>query len=165
MKELGCCFTGHRDIDTDNINKIENKLNILIQKLVDKGIHTYYTGGAYGFDEIAALAVLNAKKANPQIKLILVIPCKDQTKYWQKSSIEKYNWIKNNASNVIVLSQNYYRGCMQLRNRYLVNHSDICVCYLKKDNGGTAYTVNYAKKKGIKIINLNTITPPFFQAQ
>lgn len=165
MKELSCCFTGHRDIDAIKINEIKNKLDILIQKFIDKGIYTYYTGGAYGFDEIAALAVLNAKKTNPLIKLILVIPCENQTKYWKEPSVQKYNWIRSNASDVIVLSQNYYRGCMQLRNRYLVNHSNICICYLEKNNGGTAYTVNYAKIKGLRIINVNNITPPFFQAQ
>ena len=43
---------------------------------------------------------------------------------------------------------------MHKRNRHLVDHSSICVCYLTEDRGGTAYTVNYAKKQGLKVINL-----------
>ena len=40
------------------------------------------------------------------------------------------------------------------RNRYLVDHSSLCICYLTRQTGGTAYTFNYAKNKGIEIINI-----------
>ena len=43
---------------------------------------------------------------------------------------------------------------MHKRNRHLVDNSSVCVCYLNKENGGTAYTVRYAGKKGLEIINL-----------
>ena len=32
----------------------------------------------------------------------------------------------------------------------------VCVCYLNRESGGTAYTVRYAGKKGLEIINLAT---------
>ena len=32
----------------------------------------------------------------------------------------------------------------------------VCVCYLNRESGGTAYTVRYAKRKGLEIINLAT---------
>ena len=41
------------------------------------------------------------------------------------------------------------------RNWYPVDISSICVCYLNCYKGGTAYTVNYAKQKGLRIINLS----------
>lgn len=44
-------------------------------------------------------------------------------------------------------------GYMHKRNRYLVDNSSVCVCYLTEDTGGTAYTVNYAIKSGLKVIN------------
>ena len=40
------------------------------------------------------------------------------------------------------------------RNRYLVDHSDICICYCASEEGGTAYTVHYAEQKGIPVVNL-----------
>ena len=43
---------------------------------------------------------------------------------------------------------------MHERNRALVNGSDFCLTYLADDFGGTAYTVNYAKKNDIDVINL-----------
>ena len=46
---------------------------------------------------------------------------------------------------------------MYKRNRHLVDNSGICVCYLTKDKGGTAYTVEYEKQKGLQIINFAQI--------
>ena len=48
----------------------------------------------------------------------------------------------------------YYNGCMQVRNRYLVDHSSACICYLNNLRSGTAYTVKYAESQGLQIINL-----------
>ena len=42
------------------------------------------------------------------------------------------------------------------RNRHLVNYSSLCICYLNKTYGGTAYTVNYAKENNLKIENMHT---------
>ncbi len=39
------------------------------------------------------------------------------------------------------------------RNRHLVDHSGVCVCYLTKERGGTAYTAQYAQRQGLEIVN------------
>jgi hypothetical protein len=43
---------------------------------------------------------------------------------------------------------------MQKRNRHLVDNSSVCICYLTKPTGGTAYTVNYARRSGLQVINM-----------
>ncbi len=103
---------------------------------------------------MAAQAVLELKKLYPQIKLILVLPCKTQTYGWSRENIEIYEKIKKACDKYVYTSDEYTSGCMQYRNRYLVDHSGYCICYLTKNSGGTAYTVRYAEKKGLKIINL-----------
>ena len=55
---------------------------------------------------------------------------------------------------MVYVSEHYTRGCMFERNRYMADHSDICVCYCTSGEGGTAYTVRYAEKKEIPIVNL-----------
>lgn len=40
------------------------------------------------------------------------------------------------------------------KNRHLVDNSSVCVAYLTRSGGGTAYTVEYAKKHGLKVINI-----------
>lgn len=46
------------------------------------------------------------------------------------------------------------RGCMHKRNRHLVDNSSACISYLTENKGGTFYTVNYAKSKGVEVINI-----------
>ena len=122
--------------------------------LAAQGIIYYGAGGALGFDTISATAVLKLQHTISQIKLILVLPCLSQAQRWSKRDQEVYESIKAQANKVVYTSQDYTRDCMFRRNRHLVDHSGTCICYLSKPQGGTAYTVDYAKKKGLKIINL-----------
>ena len=55
---------------------------------------------------------------------------------------------------VVWTSEEYTRDCMFKRNRHLVDNSSLCICYLTKDTGGTAYTVRYARSKGKIIVNV-----------
>ena len=119
-----------------------------------KGSNTSAQAVLGGFDTIAAQAVLSVKETHPEVKLILVLPCENQTKYWKQQDIDVYNNIKLRADKVKVLAPHYYNGCMQKRNRHLVDCSSTCICFLTKHEGGTAYTVDYAKQKGLYLINV-----------
>ena len=46
---------------------------------------------------------------------------------------------------------------MHKRNRYLVDHSSICIAYLTENRGGTFYTANYANTSQIPVINIATV--------
>ncbi len=154
VRDLTCCFTGHRNIPQEQIPILEEKLETLIRSLVKQGVIYYGAGGALGFDTVSAHVVLKLRCELTQIKLILVLPCPDQAQKWSKQDQEIYENIKEQANKVVFTSQEYTRDCMFKRNRRLVDYSGTCICYLKKSNGGTAYTVNYARKQGLKIINL-----------
>ena len=97
MKEKTCCFTGHREIPESDYNLLKQKTKNAIVALIGKGVIYFGAGGARGFDTIAAETVLELKKDYPQIKLILVLPCPDQTKGWKEGDIRKYNIIKEKA--------------------------------------------------------------------
>lgn len=145
MREKTCCFTGHRSIPTEEREELAQRLEKTILQLYQSGIHYFGAGGALGFDTLAARAVLRLREEYSDVKLILVLPCLSQTKGWRPEDATEYEQIKYQADEVIYTSQEYTRGCMHKRNRYLVDHSGICVCYLTKDSGGTAYTVRYAR--------------------
>lgn len=153
IKEQTCCFTGHREI-TLPVETIQYNLEKQLKELISSGVIYYGAGGALGFDTIAALTVIKLRQIYPQIKLIMVLPCKEQTKGWNSNDIGIYNYILNQADKVVYTSENYYPGCMHKRNRHLVYNSSHCICYLEKNTGGTAYTVNYAKEKGLTIYNV-----------
>lgn len=153
MREKTCCFSGHREI-IDNEYEIKLLLKQTLIELINNGIIYFGAGGARGFDMLAAQTVLELKLTYPHIKLILVLPCSNQTVGWNHDDIRKYERIKKDADKIKILSENYYNGCMLARNRHLVNYSSICICYRRKPYGGTAYTVRYAVKRGLRIIEL-----------
>ena len=152
MKMNSVCFTGHREIPADRVEYIEESLLKIIRHLYAEGYRYFHTGGARGFDTLAAKAVLALHAECPLICLRLVLPCKEQAARWSEEDKRVYEEIKMWADDIIYTSEHYTRYCMHERNRRLVDESAVCVCYLQKPTGGTAYTVDYAEKKGLDII-------------
>jgi len=154
MKNQTCCFTGHRNIPIDERESIKQRLKEEIISLIHQGVRYFATGGALGFDTMAALAVLKLKREYPHIRLILVLPYRDQQEKWRAWDKFIYDLILDQADKAVYISRYYTHDCMHKRNRHLVDHSGICVCYLTNPHSGTAYTVDYAKQRGLRIINL-----------
>ena len=154
MKEQTCCFTGHRKIPLNERAAIQERLESEIVELVRQGVRYFGAGGALGFDTMAAQAVIRLRPALPHIRLILVLPCKNQTMGWKEADIKIYNRIREEADKVVYTSEGYYEGCMRKRNRHLVDSSRFCVCYLTGAAGGAAYTAGYAADQGLFVINI-----------
>ncbi len=153
-KSRTACFTGHRNIPSEQQPLIEKRLDDIIERLYRHEVVFFGAGGAYGFDFLAESAVLRAKQKHHEIKLILVLPCKNQDKYWNYRDRAAYKQMLKNADKIVRVSENYDSRCMLKRNRHLVDYSGYCVCYMTKNSGGTAYTVRYAAEQGLNIINL-----------
>ncbi len=149
------CFTGHRIIPSEHLPWLRERLEKTVEELYACGYRTFLAGGALGFDTLAASAVLALKKQRcPELKLELMLPCADQTKCWKERDVRLYESILKQADKVTCMSERYYNGCMQARNRALVENSSVCVCYLTRNSGGTAQSVRMAKQKGLRLINL-----------
>ena len=149
-----CSFTGHRAIPDGMAEYLLQRIKDGVNYLYSRGVKTYLTGGAIGFDTLAAKAVIECRNIHEDIRLVLVIPCRNQARGWKQTDIEIYEHIKELANEVICLSEHYYNGCMHYRNRYLIDNSSACICYLTQTKGGTAYTVTYAREKGLSVFNL-----------
>lgn len=149
-----CCFTGHRFISHEEVARLSEELDTEISRLIDEGYRSFYAGGAIGFDTLASLAVLKARDRDADLKLHLILPCKGQEHAWRPEQQRIYRLILESADSIRYVSEEYHPGAMLERNRELVNASDYCLCYLRSEIGGTAYTVRKAKEKGIAIRNL-----------
>lgn len=155
MREHVCCFTGHRRIPQNELKGIEERLEATITKLYSRGVVYYGAGGALGFDTLAAETVMRLRDGIlPNLRLILVLPCLNQTKGWKAEDVARYEEIKRRANKVKYVSQEYTSECMYKRNRHLVDGSSVCVCYQMQNTDGTAYTVQYAKSQGLRVINI-----------
>ena len=152
-----CCFTGHRHLPPESADQMLFQLNRTLDILIRSGVSVFRAGGALGFDTVAALAVLDKKAQSPHIQLEMYIPCRTQPSKWSSEEREVYEYVLSRADKVTVLHEQYTPNCMHERNRFMVDGSNFCVAFLTSDTGGTAYTVNYAKKKGVKVINLADI--------
>lgn len=149
-----CCFTGHRSIPTEDMLRLPALLDYEIEKLIVCGVNVFRCGGAMGFDTLAALKVLEKRNRYDFIRLELILPCADQTNGWTARNKEIYEYIRSKADSVEYITKTYTTTCMHERNRRLVAGSDFCIAYLTSMRGGTAYTYNYAKSRGVELINL-----------
>lgn len=149
-----CCFTGHRKIAYDSMAVIPQILDSVTEKLIANGVTDFRVGGALGFDTVAALKVLEKKDKYPFVRLHLFLPCKNQTEHWSSSDKRIYFQIAHYADSITYTSDEYFKGCMALRNRRLVDGSDFCIAYCTKNTGGSAYTLNYAKEKNLSTFNI-----------
>ena len=149
-----CCFSGHRKIPAEDISKAKERLRVSIVSAIHEGYRYFGTGGALGFDTLAAQTILSLKKTYPQIRLILVLPCQKQTHGWKTVDVAVYECIYRSADKIVYTSKEYYEGCMLKRNRHLIEHSSLCICYLTNEHSGTGYTIRYAKQRALRVINL-----------
>lgn len=152
-----CCFTGHRVLpkSEEDRNILRDKLRSTIAQLAKEGIYRFYTGGARGFDSMAAMAVLEMKVYFPQIQLYLALPYPQQYEQWPQREIALFEQIAEHADKVEIISPVYTEDCMKRRNYYMVDHSCVCVYYMVYSvRSGTAQTVAYARKKNARLIDL-----------
>lgn len=161
IKGKRICFTGHRpnhlpwghNEDCDLCEAFKTKLNFLLKECVDAGFETFISGVALGFDTIACEAVLSLKEKYSYIDLNLAIPCKNQSEKWGIEDKQRYNKLLESA-NPIYVSSDYFKGCYNKRNRFMVDSSDLVIACFNGQSGGTKSTLNYAMKKQKNIIIL-----------
>lgn len=149
-----CCFTGHRRLPPNSIEKIVINLNREIENLINQGVTRFISGGALGFDQIAASLIIAKKEMGIDIHLLFALPCKNQDAQWNNQQKKLYNGLLGEADEIIYVSENYDPFCMKRRNQYMIEHSAYCICALLHEKSGTGQTVRFACKKGLKIINV-----------
>ena len=154
LKQYTCCFTGHRKLPQKKIQHIIKRLSDEIDRLISQGVTDYISGGAVGFDLIAASMIIAKKEMGAKIRLVFALPCRNQDEYWWEKGKDLYRSLLSEADEVRYISEEYNSNCMKTRNHYMVDNSDYCICALISRVSGTAQTVRYAKQKGLQIINI-----------
>lgn len=152
-RSITACFTGHRVIPADVLPALTDRLDGVLLALYRRGYRIFISGAALGFDTLAAERVLALRNAHPDVQLVLAIPCSNQSERWNPEQGERYERMVYSADRTHVLSPKYYNGCMQVRNRFMVDRSSFCLCYLSHMKGGTLSTVAYAMKQDVPVLN------------
>ena len=154
IKLLTCCFTGHRRLDGVDAALLCARIERAVLALMEDGYTRFCAGGALGFDTLAAQTVLRLRERYPQLSLVLMLPCRDQHRYWRAHERALYEDILSKADEVIYIGEQYSAGCMHRRNRALVAASSACICFVTHAGGGSHYTVRQARQGGLRVLSV-----------
>ena len=136
-------FIGHNQCYDLSRNELEK----VIVECINNGVTRFLSGGQGTFDRICATAIFKLKKEYPQINNILVIP------------YLTFNIPNKEIFDEIIFPNDFekyhYKAAIPQRNKYMVNNSDIAICYINHIWGNAVKTFDFAKKKKLKIINLS----------
>lgn len=153
IRSITCCFSGHREIPPELHTVMHSRLEIAVNRMYERRYRRFIAGGAVGFDTYAAYHVLNLKKSHNEIELILALPYKRPT---DLNASTLHGRIVQSADYVIYTSERYTPDCMFIRNKFMVDLSGACLCWLQNKKGGTAQTIEYAQNQQLEIYNLIT---------
>ena len=154
--EKVCCFTGHRVIPEEDYKPLFMILDKLINNCLDAGYTTFRVGGAMGFDmEVEELLLRKRHEEGRSLRLELVLPCRDQADRWSFDNKRRYKRILREADSIEYICDRYEDGCMQKRNRVMVDGSAMCISYCTRTRSGTYGTIRYAKQQGLQHIELS----------
>lgn len=143
-----CCGFGHRVMLMD----VEKPLRAVLERLVaERGVAVFYTGGMGEFDELFARTVRSMKRGCPSLRLVLVMPYLTARLNVNKAFYEaQYDEILIPAE----LDGVHPKAAIGLRNRWMVDRSDIVIAALHRDFGGAAEAVRYAHAIERTVIHL-----------
>lgn len=155
LKAQSVAFTGHRAIPVPMQTEVSKRIKMAVSSAYSSGNRRFLCGMAIGFDSMAAEMVLSLKEDLSDIRLVAVVPFSGQACRWSAIERKRYHQLMRQADEVVVLSVDYYPGCLLRRNDYLLEHSHQVIAYFDgQPKGGTYYTCKKAKRYGIGVENL-----------
>ena len=147
-------FTGHRLIKKEHLQRLSPLVDRAIEYAYSEGCREFLCGGAVGFDTIAARCVIRFKMYHPDVRLKLILPCKNQDEKWSDRQRSAYEHLLSSADEVEFVADEYTDGCMRERNFILANRADVLVAYVGHNRSGSAQTVRMADSMGKTVYNL-----------
>lgn len=168
MEGKTCAFTGHRphklpfgyNEDDPRCRRLKEALLCCIREMIEKeNVRHFITGMALGVDMFAAEAVLSLKKKDPRLTLEAAVPCANQSARWSEEMRHRYACILSGCDKVTPLQEFYTMGCMERRNRYMVEQADFLIAVWDGSPGGTSGTLRYARSLGRSIFIIDPTRP------
>lgn len=146
-------FFGHRDIYC-NIRMIEERVEDIARQLIHTKPYVEFLMGRDGeFDILTTSAIKRTQKAvgHANNALVWVLPYSTTDFQNNTDSYEEYyDEIEICEESAVA----HFKSAYQIRNRAIIDRSDLCVFYVERKSGGAYQTMQYAIKQGKNVINL-----------
>ena len=145
-------FFGHREIP--NMLALEDRLLHIIRDVIIGHEYVEFLVGRNGdFDQLAASTIRQAirKYGCGNASMILVLP---YSKAEYRDNQREYHEYYDEVEICTASSQAHPKAAIQVRNKAMVDRSDLVLCYIQHKNGGAYKTIKYAEKQGKTILNL-----------
>lgn len=162
-ERLVCCFTGHRpeklpwggDEADPRCVKLKEELRCTLEGAYLAGCRHFICGMARGCDMYFAEAVLALRSRREGVSLEAAVPCDSQADSWRADERRRYEHILAECDEVSFVAHAYSPGCMQRRNRYMVERSEVLIAVYNGTAGGTMSTILLARRAGLRVITID----------
>ena len=147
-----CFFIGHREADASILPQL---LDTVHRHIREFGVEEFIVGQYGGFDQMAAFAVITAKREYPHIQLYLLLPYHPAERKVDLPDGFDGSFFPNGMEKVP-------RKVAIIRaNRYAVDHCDYLIAYAWHPASNARNLVEYAQHREarglIKVTLLNTL--------
>ncbi len=145
-------FFGHRFVEHGA--ELENRFDKLLYKLITQQEYVnFLIGRDEDFDLLASSAIKRAIRSygygNTHFTLVLPYT-KTEYRDNEKSYLEYYDEVEICSKS----AETHPKSAIQVRNRNIVDRSDLVICCIQHKSGGAYKTIQYAKKQGKEVVNL-----------
>lgn len=139
---------GHREIE--DLWRLNEQLVPIIKELIQTKLYVSFLIGRNGeFDEYAASVIKHTKKevGKENNDITLVLP-------YTVADLEYYEEYYDN----IIIPESVYgvhpKSAITLKNRWMIERSNLVIVYVERDKGGAYTAMKYAKRLNKDIVNL-----------
>ena len=161
-RQESCCFTGHRPAklpwryreDDPRCLLLKRRIGDAVNLAYEQGFRHFLCGMAQGCDLYFCECVLALREKHPDITVEAAVPCPTQTDDWPEEQRSRHRRLVEACDFETMVSAAYSPGCMQRRNRYMVDHSALLIAAFDGSPGGTRRTVEYALNRGLAVVDI-----------
>ena len=139
---------GHREVN--NLKELEARLVPKIKDLIQTKPYVSFLIGRNGeFDEYAASFIKNARKdvGEENSDITLVLPY----------TVREIEYYESYYDSIIIPDTAYLshpKRTITLRNRFMIEHSDLVIAYVERAFGGAYDAMKYAIRINKRVVNL-----------
>lgn len=145
-------FFGHRRLYDHGL--ISDRLDKVILDILDKHANVDFLVGRNGdFDLLAASAVRRCreKRGGETCTLNLILPYFSRE---YRDNEEEFNRYYDSVELYKKANDIHFKNAIGIRNRAMVDRSDMVICCVSTNSGGAYTAVRYAEGKRLPVINL-----------